>query len=483
MAKNVIEEIDALFHPHRIAAFGVSATAGKLGNLLLQSFIDIGFQGELIPVHPTAAEIMGLKAYPNLDTYGNSIDLAIISVHPSKVFDAIKECVEREAKGIVVFSSGFSEQGPEGKKLEEEIVEYARSRGTRIIGPNCMGLYSPANKISFFPKLPSETTGEVGFISQSGSLSVNLAFDAALRGIYFSKMISVGNGSDLNLIDFLEYLGWDPQTKIIACYVEGIKDGQRFLKVAREVSKKKPIIMWKVGETAGGKRAAHSHTGSIGGDSMLWNKITDQAGILRVQNLTELIEHIALIQGPYLPKGNRVVILSGPGGPAVSSADACEKGGLVLAPLLDETRQALAQILPEYGTSVANPVDLSLASALNTALHHQAGEIVGKDPNVDMLLFFISVLPKSVIKGLVKIQEQIKKPMAIICPIDLLTSWESPIANHLKNLFEPLDPKKAPEYLQKLNQNGISVYLTEQNAVKALASLWKYQQFLQQGPG
>jgi acetyltransferase len=294
-------------------------------------------------------------------------------------------------------------------------------------------------------------------------------------------MISVGNGADLNLTDFLEYLGQDSQTKIITCYVEGIKDGQRFLKVAREVSKKKPIIMWKVGETAGGKKAAHSHTGSIGGDPALWHKIMDQAGILRVQNLNELIDHIAAFSHPYLPQGNRIVILSGPGGPAVSSADACEQGGLTLAPLNDETKQALAQILPEYGTSVANPVDLSLTSALNPALHHQAGEIVGKDPNVDMLLFFISVLSKSVIKGLLKIQEQIKKPIAIICPIDVLISWEGQIAKHLKTLFDPLDPKRAAEYLQKLNQNGISMYLTEQTAVKALAALWKYQQFLQQG--
>jgi acyl-CoA synthetase (NDP forming) len=479
MVKSVIEEIDALFTPKRIAAFGVSATAGKLGNLLLQSFIDIGFQGELIPIHPTAPEIMGLKAYPNLEAYPNSIDLAIISLHPSKVFDAIKDCVEKHAKGIIIFSSGFSEQGSEGKKLEDEIVQYARSRGTRLIGPNCMGLYSPATKVSFFPGLPSDP-GEIGFISQSGSLSVNLAFDAALKGIHFSKMISCGNSADLDLTDFLEYLGSDPATKVITCYIEGIKDGQRFLKVAREVSKTKPIIIWKVGETAGGKRAAHSHTGSIGGDPEVWNKIMDQAGILRVQNLTELIEHIAAFSHPYLPKGNRVVILSGPGGPAVSSADASERGKLVLASLTEETQQALSKILPEYGTSVANPVDLSLTSALNPALHHQAGEIVGRDPNVDMLLFFISVLPKSVIKGLLKIQEQIKKPIAIICPIDLMTSWDGPIANHVKAMFDPIDPKRATEYLQKLNESSISVYLTEQSAVKALAALWKYQQYLQQ---
>lgn len=479
MVKSVIEEIDALFHPQRIAAFGVSATAGKLGNLLLQSFIDIGFQGELIPIHPTAPEVMGLKAYPNLQSYPNSIDLAIISLHPSKVFDAIKECVEKHAKGIIIFSSGFGEKGDEGKKLEDEIVQYARTHGTRLIGPNCMGLYSPANKVSFFPNLPSEE-GEIGFVSQSGSLSVNLAFNAALKGIHFSKMISCGNGADLDLTDFLEYLGSDPAIKVIGCYIEGIKDGQRFLKVAREVSKKKPIIAWKVGETAGGKRAAHSHTGSIGGDPEVWKKIMDQAGILRVQNLTELVEHIAAFSHPYLPKGNRVVILSGPGGPAVSSADASERGKLILAPLAEETKQALSKILPEYGTSVANPVDLSLASALNTALHHQAGEIVGRDPNVDMLLFFISVLPKSVIKGLLKIQEQIKKPIAVVCPIDLLTSWDGVVANRLKALFNPLDPKNAAEYLQKLNQNGISVYLTEQSAVKALAALWKYQQYLQQ---
>ncbi|NVM52420.1 MAG: CoA-binding protein [Candidatus Helarchaeota archaeon] len=477
MVENLIDQIDALFHARTIAAFGVSAKGYKLGNLLLQSFLDIGFDGELVPIHPHAEEVMGLKAYPNLIRYGKSIDLAVIALHPLKVFDAVKDCVENgRAKGIIIFSSGFREQGTEGKKLEAEIVQYATSHGTRIIGPNCMGLYAPSTKVSFFPGLKVET-GAVAFISQSGSLTVHLAAAAALKGIYFSKMISFGNGADLDFIDFLEYLGWDSQTKVISCYIEEITDGNRFLQVAKEVSKKKPIIMWKVGDTPGGQRAARSHTGAISGDANLFNKVLEKTGISRVNNLNELMGHIGAFIHPYLPKGNRVAIISGPGGPAVSSTDACEKVGLELASLTVETKQAVAQLLPEFGTSVQNPVDLSLAIAFDPKLNENATKIVAKDPNVNCLLLYISVLRKS-LKELVTIQDQIKKPIALITSIDPTSSMDG--VEGLRDLFQPVRPKKAPKLLQTLYQNGISLHLTEQDAAKALAALWKYQQYLQQ---
>lgn len=472
------EQIDAIFHARRIAAFGVSSKGGKQGNLLLQAFLDIGFDGELIPIHPTAPEIMGLKAYPSIKAYGKTIDYAIISLHPSKVFDVVKDCVENgKAKGISIFSSGFSEQGEEGRHAEEEIAEYARTRGTRILGPNCMGIFAPSTKLSIFPALPSEK-GIVGFISQSGSLAVHLNFMSAVKGIYFSKMISCGNSVDLDVPDFLDYLGWDVETKIITCYIEGIKDANRFLQVAREVSKRKPIIVWKVGDTPGGKRAAQSHTGSISGDSDLWEKAFNQAGIIRVNNLNEMIGHIGTFIHPYLPKNNQVAIVSGPGGPAVSSADACEKVGLQLASLSPDTKQLISQMLPQFGTSVNNPVDLSLAVAFDPTLIPRAVEVVGQDESVGSLMIYISTLQKPVLKKLVNIQEQIKKPIALIVCIDPVASFDG--VESIRNLFNPIRPKKVPKTLLNLNEHGISVHLTEQDAAKALFALWKYQRYLYQ---
>ncbi|MFX1293888.1 MAG: acetate--CoA ligase family protein [Promethearchaeota archaeon] len=475
MVENVIDQINKLFHAQSIAFFGVSSKKGKLGNLLMQSFFDIEYEGELIPIHPYAEKVMSLRAYPNLEAYGE-IDLAIISLHPSKVFSAVKDCIENgKAKGIVIFSSGFSEYGNEGKQLEKKIVDYARLHGTRIIGPNCMGLFSPSTKISFFPGLPSKP-GNVAFVSHSGSLAVHLAFAASFRGIFFSKIISCGNGADLDLPDFFEYLGQDPETKVIACYVEGIKDGNRFLRIARQVSQKKPIIMWKVGETPGGRSAAQSHTGAIIGNSDLLKNVSDQAGIIRVNNLNEIIGHIGTFINPYLPKGNRVAIISGPGGPAVSSADACEKVGLQLTSFTPETEQTVAKIIPKFGTSVKNPVDLSLAIAFESALNYKAAEIVGKDENVDSILIYISTLQKQTIKGLLQVQEQIRKPIALITSIDPIWSLEG--AEDIKNFLNPIRPRKLRKILQNLYQNGISLHLTEQDAAKALAALWKYNKYL-----
>jgi len=476
MENDQIKQIDALFHARSIAAFGVSAKGGKLGNLLLQGYIDLNFDGEIIPIHPTASEIMGMKAYPNLTAYGKQVDLAIIALHPDKVFDAVKDCVKVGIKGIIIFSSGFGERDSRGNLLQNEIVTYAQEHGARIIGPNCMGLYSPSSKMSIFPGLP-DIPGSVAFLSQSGSLAVQVVAAAYLRGIKISKAISFGNGADLDLTDFLAYLGWDPETKVITCYMEGVKNGKRFLQVAREVSKRKPILIWKVGETPGGKQAASSHTGSIGGDANLWDRLFEQAGIIRLSNVQELLSYTGAFINPFLPKGNRIAIISGPGGPAVSAADACEKVGLKLASLSEKTKQAVKTIIPEYGTSVQNPVDLSLAVAFEPSLNFKAPEIVGRDPNVDSLLVNVSVLQQSIVKGLIKTQEKIQKPIAIVVTFDPTSSM--PGGERIKNLFQPIRPRRVPDALEAFYKHGISLHLTEQSAANTLIALWKYHKFLQ----
>ncbi|MHA1229683.1 MAG: acetate--CoA ligase family protein [Candidatus Helarchaeota archaeon] len=465
-------DIDKILHPRGVALYGASPKGG-LGNLLMQGLIELGFPN-IYPIHPKVSEILGLKAYHNINEINDPVDLVIVAVQPKNVRSIILDAIIKKVKGIVLFTAGFREIGESGKKYEKEIVKLAKDNGIRIIGPNCMGIYCPESKLSFFPSLPSEK-GATAFVSQSGSLSTLVILNSMLKGINFSKVISVGNCADLDFIDFLEYLANDSETKVIGCYLEGIDRAKEFINLAREITKKKPVIVWKVGKTEGGLKAAKSHTGSIGGNFRIWNHIFNQAGLIQVNNLNQLIEHFGLLQNPSLPKGNRVVIISGPGGPAVSSADACELEGLKLAELTQETKDKLKEILPEFGTGVNNPVDLGLNIAFQPELEHIACEIAGSDPNVDMLLIYISVLKRIQVKNFIKIQNKIKKPIALVTAFDVSISFKE---YTVKDYFRPLSPSKVPKYLKQLYSNGISLHISEQNAAKALSNLLRYAKYL-----
>ncbi len=469
MAQNLQKEIDAIFKPRSIAVVGVSDRANRLGNLMLYSFMDIGFEGPLYPVNAKEETVMGLKCSPRIRDIEGPVDLAVISVHPDRVSETIDDCIEKRVRAAVIFSSGFREKGNEGQQKEKELVEKARAGGVRIIGPNCMGLYSPTSKISFFPGFPKET-GKIAFLSQSGSLANILGLFGAEKGIRFSKMISVGNASDLTVNDFLEYLGSDPETGIIVCYIEGIDEGRKFLELAKNISLTKPILVWKVGETAGGERAVSSHTGSLTGSRTVWESALKQAGIIKVENLTELLGHLTAFQNPSLPSGNRVAIISGPGGPAVSTADACEKAGLQLSHLSPKTQNELAEIIPDFGSSASNPVDLSLTSSFDMTMYPRATESCGMDENVDMIIEYIAVLRKELIDGLMAVQERIRKPIAIITSLEFAT-----VESSLSKLFGSIDRDELIPLLMKMYDSGISVYSSEQDAAKSLMALLQYR--------
>ncbi|MHA1363664.1 MAG: acetate--CoA ligase family protein [Candidatus Freyarchaeota archaeon] len=473
MSKDLVSEIDEIFRPRSVAVVGVSDKSNRLGNLLLYSFLDMGFEGKLYPINPREETVMGLKCYPSVREVDGPVDLVIVSVRPERVPEIIDDCVAKGVRAVVIFSSGFREKGEEGRKKEMELVAKARAGGVRIIGPNCMGLYSPSSKISFFPGMPKEP-GEVAFLSQSGSLTNILGLLAGQRGIRFSKMISVGNASDLDVNDFLEYLGSDPETRLIICYIEGVEDGRRFLRLAREISKRKPIIVWKVGETEGGVRAVSSHTGSLSGSREIWGAVLKQAGLVKVENLLELVGFITAFQNPYLPRGNRVVVMSGPGGPAVSAADACEKAGLRLARLSEETRRKLAEIIPEYGTSTSNPVDLSLSSTFDLTMYPRATELCGLDENVDMIVEFIPLLRREILEGILEAQKKVRKPIAIITNVEY-SMMETPLGK----MVGTMSREELVEMLQKLYKSGISIHSSEQEAAKALVALLKYKKYLE----
>jgi acyl-CoA synthetase (NDP forming) len=314
------------------------------------------------------------------------VDLAIILVPQHRILSAVRECAAKGVKGAVLFTAGYKETGTEeGRALEEQLVQVARASGMRLIGPNCMGIYAPRSGLSFFPNLTREP-GPVGLVSHSGSLANVLCLTAPKKGIRFSKAVSLGNECDLSSADFLLYLGNDPETRLIGAYIEGVKDGSRFFEALRAASLKKPVILWKVGLTDAGARAAASHTGALAVARDVWEGVVKQAGAVPVVGYEAWVD--TLMGFAMLPEdlGDRIAIISGPGGLAVSAAEACADNGLQLAELSPGTREALAAVVPSTGTSLRNPVDVGLTASLEIGIYLESIQAVALDPGVDAVV-------------------------------------------------------------------------------------------------
>ncbi len=380
-----IAQLDGLFNPQSIAIVGLPRGM-KTGKLFLMALKDQSYPGPIYPVHPEAPEIDGLKAYPTLSAIPGPVDLAIILVPHSQALPVVRECAAKGVKGAVLFTAGYKETGTdEGKALEGELTAIARCSGMRLFGPNCMGLYVPKTGLSFFPEL-SRKPGPVGFVSHSGSLGNIISRVGPQKGIYFSKVVSLGNECDLTAANLLASLADDPETRIIGDYLEGIKDGPAFLKALKGASKKKPVILWKVGLTPEGERAAASHTGALGGARKIWEAIVRQGGAIPVTGLDVLLD--TLMGFSLLPScsGDRIAIVSGPGGLAVAAAEACGNTGLRLAELSPDTRSALSQFIPPTGTSLRNPVDVGLTPSLEMGIYERTIRALAADPGVDAVV-------------------------------------------------------------------------------------------------
>jgi acetate---CoA ligase (ADP-forming) subunit alpha len=410
-------QLEALFHPESVAVVGVPRGM-KTGKLFLLALLDMGFPGPIYPVHPRAKEIDGLRAYPSVSAIPGPVDLAIVLVPNNGALSVIRECAAKGVKGAVLFTAGYKETGTdEGRALEEELVDVARSSGMRLIGPNCMGLYCPKTGLSFFPQLSKEP-GPVGIISHSGSLTNILGRMAAQKGIRFSKVVSIGNECDLTSADFLMYLGRDSETSLIGAYLEGIKNGPRFLKALRDASLTKPVILWKLGMTQEGGRAAASHTGALAGSGDVWKGVVRQGGAIPVVGFEAWVD--ALMGFALLTSrlGDRMAIISGPGGLAVSAAEACGSAGLRMAELSHKTQTALAGIVPPTGTSLRNPVDVGLTASLDMDIYIQSARTIAADPGVDAVVVVgIGLTPETNLlytESMIQAREDFQKPFVMV---------------------------------------------------------------------
>ena len=455
--KTVFEELDPIFHPRSVALIGASGKYSKIGRVLMDRFLETGFE-QLYPVNPKEAEILGLKVYPSILDIPYEVDMALVVTPTQAALTAVREAVRKKAKTIIITTSGFGETGSKGKEMQDEMVRVAREGGARIVGPNCIGIYCPASRLPFALG-PGKTPGSIGVVSQSGFFADYLTYTATANGITFSKAVSCGNEADLTVTDFLEYLGEDHETKTIVVYVEGMRDGRRFYHVSREVSQKKPIILWKGGMTKEGARAAVSHTGAMAGSRHIWEGALKQAGIISVRSFEEVLDCLYAFHLQPLPRGKRVGIISAPGGMAVAATDACLELGLEVPQFSSSTVEKLRKMLPLVGGSANNPIDLSLASLVNPRVHGDAINILAEEENIDMLLLIGIVggesLRQMVFEGMADMQ--IKKPLAAT----IMTGTLQSVVSDFPMLLE----------------SGISVYTDGARAVKALSRLWEYMRF------
>jgi len=380
--------LEGFFKPNAVAIVGASTKPGKLGYSVLANVIESGFRGNIYPINPGATQIAGYKTYDSVLSLPETPDLAVIVIPYNAVPAALRECGEKGIKSVVIISAGFREASVEGAEREQEVIEIAKKYGIRVIGPNCLGIidtYTPLNA-TFAAGTPPQ--GNISFMSQSGALQTAiLDWSLASQDLGFSRFVSLGNKADISETDLM--LDWadDPQTRVMLAYIEGVPKGPEFMRVARQVSRKKPILVLKSGVTESGSRAVSSHTGSLAGAEAAYDAAFYQAGVLRMNTLEELFGNARAFANQPLPNGSRIAIVTNAGGPGILATDMLERCGMQLARLQRETVQKLEEILPE-AASAANPVDV-----LGDARHEryaQAMELVALDPNVDGLLCIVT---------------------------------------------------------------------------------------------
>ena len=363
-------DLDALLHPRSVAVVGASANPDSPGHDYLRSLIDFGFAGPVYPVHPREREILGLTVYPDLRAVPGEVDFVISCIPAEGVPELLAACAEKGVRTVQLFTGRFSETGRrQAAELERDVRERAREAGVRLIGPNCMGLHDPSWGLSFRPDLPRRA-GPVAFLSQSGNNTTEVLLHSDVRGLGFSTAVSYGNALDLDESDFLAYLARDPRTEVIGAYIEGVRDGQRFLQSLRTAARAKPVVVQKGGRTAAGARSAISHTSALAGSREVWRGALRQAGALEVATQEELIDLLvafALLPRPANVPGRRTGVVGGGGGRAVQAADACTEQGLAVPPLSDDIRRQLRERAPALWDWIGNPVDQSILAGASVS--------------------------------------------------------------------------------------------------------------------
>lgn len=445
------------FNAKGVAVLGASTNPKKLSYGIVNNLLSHGYEGKVYPVNPNATEILGIKVYPTISDVPDPVELAVVVLPVTMIMETMKAVGERGIKAAVVITGGFKELGEEGAKIERDLKALTDSYGMRIVGPNCvgtMGMYTGLNS-TFIKGMP--IAGPIAFVSQSGALGggvVDLVLDS---NIGFSHFASLGNQMDVNETDMIEYLGDDDNVKVIAVYTEGLTDGQRFIKVCREVSRKKPIVFLKAGKNEAGAKAVSSHTGSLAGSYAAYQAALKQAGVIEVQTLSELFTVAWTLGTQPLPKNKRVAMTTNAGGAAALAADSIDFYGFSLAKIDPKIQERLRTKL-NPSAQVSNPVDM--LGSVSPEDYHWSLENLDADDGVDVLL-------------------PILVPQALVDTPGVAQAWIDIKHKTKKTLLAILTGKHSTlEAEQALNRAGVPVFTYPDQVGPALKGLWDHKEYL-----
>ncbi len=448
--------LTGLLKPKSVAIIGASATPGKIGNTVVKNLIESGYQGGIYPVNPQAEEILGIKCFPTISAIPGEVDAAVITIPAKFVIEATEECGKKGVKGLIIITSGFSEVGR--ADLEQEIVDIARQYGMRVLGPNIVGTLSNSDKMnaSFAPFLP--LAGKASLVSQSGALLI--AMDAATytRRVGFDKLVSIGNMSDVDFADLIAYLNEDPATSCISLYVEGLKDGPRFIAEARKATK--PIVVLKSGVSAHGAAAAASHTGSLAGAAKIYGAAFEQAKVSQATDLDDLFDRTLALSLEAPMKGENLLVLTNGGGVGVLATDSAEKAGIPLHFAPEDVQEELKKHMPDFG-SAKNPVDMT--GMAGNEWYHDTVKFAYAHPWVDGLVILYCetamTLPQEIAQS-------------IHAAITETGITDKPVTVSF------VGGERSDKAMEWLVENGIPAYGAPDLAVNAMGALREYGRML-----
>jgi acetate---CoA ligase (ADP-forming) len=456
----VAASLRAFFEPQSVAVIGASRRRGSIGGELFRNVLEADFDGAAYPVNRGGEPVAGVRGYGSISEIPDPVELAVICVPGARVLEAAEEALAKGVRALCVISSGFAETGAAGRERQEQLLALVRSHGARLLGPNCLGIASTKPKLNatFAPRaLPP---GRIGFSSQSGALGLALLEQSSAR-LGFSAFVSIGNKADVSSNDLLEWWEDDPETDVVLLYLESFGNPRKFARLSRRIARRKPILALKAGATAAGARAASSHTAALAGSEAAVDALFHQAGVLRARTLEELVDVAGLLSSQPLPRGRRVGVLTNAGGLGILCADACEAAGLELPELADETRAALAEVLPGEG-SVANPIDM-LGSATG-ATYERAIPPLLADPRLDAL---IVLFVPPVVAGAPEVAAAIRRAVESVHP-------DKPVlAAVMSAAGTPLD----------LLESGIASFGYPESAARALGLVAERAEWLRRPAG
>ncbi|HEY8490262.1 MAG TPA: CoA-binding protein [Dehalococcoidia bacterium] len=472
-----LRRLERAWSPRTVAVVGDKRVTGYMWLRAMRPFTGRLYSVQVDPAEIPGIEELGIPNYRSLQEIPDEIDYVLCAVPRAVAPRIVADCAAKGVAGVALFTSGFAETGEEeGIRLQAEVARIAAEADLALVGPNCMGLYNPRAGIRQSGEQPTGESGPVGFISQSGTHAINLSLVAAHNGLRLSKSASIGNAVALDVPDYLEVLAADPDTRVIAMYVEGVKDGRRFFQTLRRVAREKPVVVWKGGQTEAGARATASHTASLASSTAVWNAVMRQTGAIPADTLDEVVDVLKALLLARAPAGPRMALMAMTGGPSVGITDAFARAGLEVPLLSDASYRRLGEFFNVIGGSYRNPLDTGGTLGQNPDNLRRILEILDEDPHVDAIVMEVS--------GGFMARRWVTQPEALEGTLGTLTAFRDRSAKPFFAVFYAGHMEEAALTIRpRFQEAGIPLFPTYERAALAIRRALDYRRFLAAADG